>query len=183
MELRSKFPAAIAAAIIGLPITLVPGCVTASRSTASSIPVSLQPPATLTLLLRARGRGVQIYKCASSHDDPRRYEWILTAPAAELFDVKGKPIIRHFAGPTWQAIDGSTVVGEVIAKDPGPDSNAIPWLLLRVTSSTGDGQLTGTQNIQRLHTVGGKPPATGCSDAQPGIEARVRYSADYLFYR
>jgi hypothetical protein len=182
IRLRCKDSPRVVALIMGLLPPLMAGCATANQGAAWDVPMSLQPPSTVKLLLQARGAGVQIYKCGSSHDDPAQYEWLLTAPEAELFDLKGKPLIRHFAGPTWQAPDGSVVVGEVIARDPGPDSTAIPWLLLRVTSSSGHGLLTGTQRIQRLHTVGGKPPSTGCNSGEAGREARVRYSADYLFY-
>ena len=53
----------------------------------------------------------------------------------------------HFAGPTWQASDGSKVVGELVAKDAGPDPNAIPWLLLAAKSTQGPGVLARTVSI------------------------------------
>jgi hypothetical protein len=99
-----------------------------------------------------------------------------------LFDRSGKPLIKHFAGPSWQATDGSTVVGEVTAKDNGPDTMAIPWLLLRAKSTTGTGPLSHTQSIQRINTVGGKAPPGGCGATLSGSEVRVHYTADYLFY-
>jgi len=56
-------------------------------------------------------------------------------------------------------------------------------LLLRATSATGPGAFSQVKSIQRLHTVGGKAPADGCSPAQSGQVLRVPYSAEYLFYR
>ena len=55
-------------------------------------------------------------------------------------------------------------------------------LLLRAKSTSGHGLLSRTQSIQRVNTVGGKAPAGGCASALLGSEARVHYTADYLFY-
>ncbi len=171
-------------AAIAMPLAfgLLAGCATSNRPAPAPVPVALQVPSQALLLLKARGIGVQIYRCSSTPDAAARFSWVLSAPEAELFDQAGKPIIRHFAGPTWEATDGSSVVGEVTARDPGPDPNAIPWLLLQAKSTYGRGLLSHTVSIQRLHTVGGKAPATDCGSGQLGVEARVRYSADYLFY-
>jgi hypothetical protein len=74
------------------------------------------------------------------------------------------------------------VVGEVKARDNGPDPNSIPWLLLSAKSSSGNGVFSQMQSIQRVHTVGGKAPAEGCNQAQVGKEVRVPYKALYYFY-
>ena len=172
-----------AVAIASAAFALVGACATLTKTATSGIPAVLDVPATDVLLLRAHGIGVQIYQCQASREDPNRYEWVFQAPEAQLFDHTGKPIIRHFAGPTWEVTDGSSVVGEVTAKDSGPDPMAIAWLRLHATSTAGRGLLSHTQDIQRLNTVGGKAPAGGCNAALTGSEARTRYSADYLFYR
>jgi hypothetical protein len=78
--------------------------------------------------------------------------------------------------------DGSKTVGEVKARDDGPDVNAIPWLLPGAKSTSGVGVLGKTASVQRVKTVGGKAPVGGCSQAQAGQEARVPYSATYYFY-
>jgi len=106
------------------------------------------------------------------------------APAATLFDDRGAPITTHFAGPTWQANDGSKVVGARVA---GADvSGAIPWLLLRAASTTpgpgGGDRLTATTYIQRVNTTGGLAPAGGCDATTVGAAANVPYTADYYFY-
>ncbi len=112
-----------------------------------------------------KATGVQIYACAARKDDAAKFEWTLVAPEAELFDAAGKKIGRHYAGPTWEATDGSKVVGELKARDDGPDPNAIPWLLLAAKSTSGSGVLSKTTSIQRLRTVGGKAPSEGCAVA------------------
>jgi hypothetical protein len=160
---------------------LLAACVS-QHAAAPAIPASIQPPANQTLQLRARAVGVQIYVCQASHDDPMRFDWVFKAPEAQLFDKSGKPIIKHFAGPTWQSVDGSSVIGEVVAKDNGPDPMAIPWLLLRAKATSGEGSLSHTQSVQRLNTVGGKAPEGGCGAGIVGSEVSVHYTADYLFY-
>jgi len=67
-----------------------------------------------------------------------------------------------------------------------PDS--IPWLLLRVVGTqfgpTGGDKMTGTTFIQRVNTVGGLAPTTGCAQATDvGKKALVPYQAEYVFYR
>jgi len=73
------------------------------------------------------------------------------------------------------------VVGEVKAKDTSRSSGSIPWLLLGVKSTSGQGLFRPVRSIQRLNTLGGAAPATA-SQAQAGQEVRVPYSATYAFY-
>lgn len=146
------------------------------------VPEALKVPTTQVLSIGTQAAGVQIYECKASKDDPTRFEWVFIAPEAELFDSAGKKIGRHYAGPTWEANDGSKVVGEVRAKDNGPDPNAIPWLLLSAKSNSGSGIFSQTQSIQRINTAGGKAPSEDCNQAQAGKEVRVPYKAKYDFY-
>jgi len=153
----------------------------ASAADTVAVPQSLWPQAGQTLQLSAHATGVQIYECRPGKD-PARLEWVFKAPEADLFDAAGKRIGKHYAGPTWESIDGSKVVAEVKARDDGPDLSAIPWLLLSAKTASGNGVFSGTASIQRVQTVGGKPPAGGCTQAQAGQELRVPYSATYNFY-
>lgn len=146
------------------------------------VPEALKPPAGQRLSLEAVGIGVQIYECRPAKDNPERFEWVFKAPEADLFDKASTRIGRHYAGPTWEANDGSKVIGEIKGRDNGPDPNAIPWLLLNAKSTSGTGVFDRTLSIQRLRTVGGKAPAEGCDRTQAGIETRVAYEAGYYFY-
>jgi hypothetical protein len=150
---------------------------------APDVPDGLKVPADQTLALELQAAGVQIYVCSARKDDATKFEWTLKAPEAELFDAAGKKIGKHYGGPTWEADDGSKVVGEVKARDDGPDPTAIPWLLLSAKATSGSGILSKTASVQRLRTVGGKAPATGCNQAtHAGMEVRVPYKASYYFY-
>jgi hypothetical protein len=140
----------------------------------AAIPAALSVPGDLSLLLTAKASGVQIYTC-----DPASQAWKLKGPEAELADEAGKPIGKHYGGPSWELADGSLVTGEVTARDPGPSAAAIPWLLLKVASNSGKGRLAAAAAIQRVATEGGVAPGQAC---QAGQEIRVPYSATYLFY-
>lgn len=130
--------------------------------------------------IEAFGKGVQIYTCTASNGT---YAWTLKAPAATLQDARGKVIGKHFGGPTWQASDGSSVVGEPINVSPSPDPGAIAWLVLRARSHAGAGAMANVEYIVRTRTEGGMAPASGCDASHAKAEIRVSYSAIYLFFR
>lgn len=144
------------------------------------VPEKLSAPAGENVVLQAHATGFQVYVCQAGTD--RKLAWILKAPEAELFDASGKSIGKHYAGPTWKHVDGSEVVGKVIAKQDSPEAGAIPWLLLTAASHSGNGILTNVSSIQRIHSHGGQPPASGCDDAHSGAQTKSTYSADYYFY-
>jgi Protein of unknown function (DUF3455) len=146
---------------------------------AQEIPQQLQPPANERLLLEVHAKGDQIYTCTS---DATQFTWVLKAPDAQLFDKSGKPFGKHFAGPSWEANDGSRATGKAIANSPSPDANSIPWLLVTILTHDGSGVLSRVTTIQRLNTKGGKAPASGCDASHVRQEVRVPYSADYRFY-
>jgi hypothetical protein len=126
---------------------------------------------------------VQIYECVAKQGQAGVYEWTFRAPEAALSSRSGSELGKHYAGPTWEAPDGSRVLGELKARDPGPDATAIPWLLLGAKATFGKGVFTQTTNIQRVATKGGASPSEPCSAANTNQFARVPYSATYYFYR
>jgi hypothetical protein len=144
---------------------------------AQDIPAKLVPPQPGHLVGEYAAKGVQIYVCTVKGS---AREWDFKAPEAELIDPEGRPFAKHYAGPTWEARDGSKVVGKILASEPAPKTGAIPWLLLSADSS-GSGILAGTRFVQRLGTSGGVGPAGACPMA--GTERRVEYTADYIFYK
>lgn len=179
---RAFSPAAASLAAGSLAATLLVGCVHDRAQPPSDVPPSLQAPAGQKLTRMLHGTGVQIYQCTASSQNPPRYGWVFQAPAADLSDRSGKDIGRHYDGPTWEAYDGSKVVGEVVAHVDAPDAKAIPWLLLRAKSNSGKGIFAKVLSVQRLHTIGGLAPSSGCDAAHAGQRTRVAYSADYYFY-
>jgi hypothetical protein len=143
------------------------------------VPEALNPPADVTLQLALPANGVQIYACTA----PKPGEapaWTLEGPHATL-GAGQSPELIHFAGPSWQALDGSVSKGAKLAAADAPDGKAVPWLLLSATPS-GAGTLAHVTHIQRLETVGGKAPATGCDAGHVGQKVLVPYRASYYFY-
>ena len=102
-----------------LVVVFLSGC-------AAQVPANLQP-ANESLAQVVPAKGVQIYEC-------RDAKWVFVAPEADLFDRYGRKIGTHYAGPVWEAADGSKVLGAVKARADAPQAGAIPWLLLSVMS-------------------------------------------------
>src|SRR5436190_1453540 len=100
------------------------------------------------------------------------YAWVLKAPDAKLYDSSGTQVGTHGAGPSWTWRDGSVANGAKVAELNAPVSDAIAWLLLRVTGTTGSGMLSDATYVQRLNTAGGKAPATGCDATTAGTDTR-----------
>ena len=155
------------------------GMLLSFRVPAQQAPPQIQAPANEQLLLQVHAKGDQVYTCKGA---TTQFAWTLKAPDAQLFDKDGKPFGKHFAGPSWEASDGSRVSGKAVANVPSPDADSISWLLVNIISHDGSGVLSRATTIQRLNTKGGKAPASGCDAAHSGQEVRVPYSADYLFY-
>jgi hypothetical protein len=148
----------------------------------TTIPVEIAAAPNQRLEWVLAATGVQIYRCDVRKDAPGQFEWAFQAPEAQLRDIAGKAFGRHYAGPTWEADDGSKVVGTVQARIDAPDKSAIPWLRLAAKSGGAAGLLANVTSIQRVSTVGGQPPAGGCKEADRGRIIRVEYSADYYMY-
>ncbi len=149
-------------------------------TSAVQVPDMIKGAANESLAVIAAARGVQIYECRAGKDTASA-DWAFVAPEAELFDASGKKIGKHFAGPRWESIDGSVIAGTTKARIDAPQADAIPWLLLSARSVGPEGAFSKVESVQRVNTVGGNAPATGCSAATVGQVARVPYTADYYF--
>jgi hypothetical protein len=68
------------------------------------IPPALAPQQGAILSGRFAAKGVQIYVCRVKE---ATNEWAFKAPEATLVDAEGRPFAKHYAGPTWEAPDGS----------------------------------------------------------------------------
>ena len=155
----------------------------ASVETATvSVPDRIKPGASESLAAVVPAKGVQIYECRASKAQPGTYEWAFVAPDAVLFDVRGNRIGTHYAGPHWEATDGSKVVAALKERADAPAAGAIPWLLLTAKSVGPEGSFSKVTSIVRANTTGGVAPQSGCSQAAAGTSARVAYTADYYFY-
>lgn len=152
-----------------------------SAATAITIPPALQTPATQTMVLEAQATGVQFYTCTAATTQGGNATWVFNAPEATLYAADGTRLGTHYAGPTWESVDGSKVVGKMQASAT-PSSDAIPWLLLSVKTTQGNGVFGRITAVQRLATEGGIAPADGCKETAIGTQARVPYKAVYRFY-
>jgi Protein of unknown function (DUF3455) len=159
------------------------GCASIGNPTPPTVPSNLQPPNDEEPFMEAQASGVQIYECVPKSGQSGSYEWVFRAPEAALADRTGRSLGKHYAGPTWESTDGSRVLGESRARDPGPDANAIPWLLLGAKSTFGNGVMTKTRSIQRVATHGGTTPTEACGASNANQFARVPYTATYYFWR
>jgi hypothetical protein len=130
-----------------------------------------------TVVLSVHAEGAQVYECKAGADG--KLTWVFREPIATLF-VDGKTIGRHYAGPNWEHIDGSAVVGKAAGNAPGATADDIPWLKLQVTTSRGNGVLTGVTTVQRINTKGGK--FDGACDKAGNFKS-APYSADYVFLK
>ena len=177
--MRRLLISAMAAVAVALPLAQA----AQAGPAAPSVPGEIAVTGDHKPYLIAHAEGVQIYACYSVADG---YAWRLLTPRATLTGDNGKPLASHYGGPTWEARDGSTVVG---MRDSGVsvDPTAVDWLRLRADSTTAgpDGdRLTATTYIQRINTVGGRPPAAGECDEDAVAEPReIPYSADYVFFK
>ncbi len=161
-------------------------CGTAPRSMndkalgAETPPRAIRVPSGASQSAHFHAVGAQVYTCsASAHAAPA---WKLKSPAAELFDAQDNQVGTHGEGPSWTSNDGSSVRGTKIAEADAPRADAIPWLLLQATTHGGNGVFSKVEYIQRVNTVQGKAPASGCDPGNIGVEVRADYSADYYFY-
>jgi Protein of unknown function (DUF3455) len=105
--------------------------------------------------------------------------WVFREPIATLI-LDDKTVGRHYAGPTWEDVNGSAVTGKAIGNAPGATANDIPWLKLEVVNHRGVGTLADVSTVQRLDTHGGVLQGA-CDHA--GDFPSVPYSATYVFLR
>jgi len=156
-------------------LTLMACATAAAQIAPPQVPENLKVPATETVLLKALGKGKQIYACSANG-------WVLDRPQADLWDDRGAAIGKHYKGPVWEAADGSKVGGQVAQRAGAPEGKAVPWLLLKANSHEGAGTFAGVTYIQRVDTEGGLAPAAGCDPSHLGLEVSAEYRATYYFY-
>ncbi len=156
-------------------VILLSGLVVSAKAQ-TPLPDAIAAPGE-TVVLTVHAEGAQVYECKAGADG--KLTWAFREPIATLF-VDGKTIGRHYAGPNWEHIDGSAVVGKVTGNAPGATADDIAWLKLQVVSSRGSGMLSGVTTVQRINTKGGK--LEGACD-KAGAFKSAPYSADYVFLK
>ena len=159
-----------------LALLVLSAALVSASAAGTSFPDAIAAPGE-TVVLTVHAEGAQVYECKPGSD--RKPGWAFREPIATLL-VDGKTVGRHYAGPNWEHIDGSAVVGKVAASAPGATPADIPWLRLDVASHRGSGVLSGVTTVQRINTQGGN--LDGACD-KAGTFRSAPYSADYVFLR
>ena len=155
----------------------------AAATAFAQVPAEVTPPAGNKAVLTLAATGELSYECKAVADKPGSVAWTFTGPNAKLWDANKKEAGKYYAGPTWEANDGSKVTGKQLAVAPGA-AGAIPLQLVQVTIASQTGAMGDVTYIQRLKTVGGVAPATpACAAANVGAKTTVPYQADYVFFK
>jgi len=185
--------------LLGLALTIaLPSSARAQSVTPPPVPTDIQVPEGNQAFLIGHGDGTQNYVC-SPGKSVGQVVWALFTPRATLFDDDGGQLTSHFFSPnpgevntpvraTWQDSQDSSTVWAKANASVIVDQTAVPWVLLEVVGRevgpTGGATLFGSTFIQRVSTIGGVAPTTGCdTPADLGAKAFMPYTADYVFYK
>jgi Protein of unknown function (DUF3455) len=155
---------------------LLLGSLASVSAAETSLPDAIKAPGE-AVVLSVHAEGAQVYECKAGTDG--KLAWAFREPIATLL-LDGKTVGRHYAGPTWEHIDGSAVVAKAAGSAPGAGPSDIAWLKLGVISQRGSGVFTGVTTVQRINTQGGK--LDGACD-KAGVTRSAPYSAEYVFLR
>jgi hypothetical protein len=161
--------AILAAALVAAAALLAGPC-------AAQVPAAIAAPGE-SVVATFHAEGAQVYECKAGADG--KLAWAFREPIATLF-AEGKTVGRHYAGPSWEHVDGSAVVGKAAGNAPGKSAGDIPWLKLEVTAQRGSGTLSGVTTVQRINTAGGVH--SGACD-KAGAFHSAPYAADYVFLK
>ncbi len=126
---------------------------------------------------QVQAAGAQIYVCTKN--SAGALNWKFREPVASLLE-EGKTVGRHFVGPTWEFVDGSRVVGELVSEAPGTTAKDIPWLKLSVKETPKSGLVAGATSILRIDTKGGV--FEGACDSEGELHSEP-YAATYIFVK
>jgi hypothetical protein len=160
-------------AFLLLSLSAIPWGVTPA---AAQLPQAIEAPGQ-TVVATFHAIGAQIYECRAGNDG--KLAWAGREPTAALL-LDGKTIGRHYAGPTWEHMDGSAIVARAAGNAPGKTAADVAWLKLEVTSSRGNGILSPVATVQRINTAGGAHSGA-CNKA--GDLHSVAYETDYVFLK
>jgi hypothetical protein len=142
-------------------------------------PPEIAPPSGQRVAFVFVAEGVQNYECRARDGG---FGWTFTGPEARLYNGDDKLVGKHYAGPTWEYLEGGKVKGVAVAHVGSHNPNSVDQLLLRVDPQSGTGVFAQVSYIQRLRTNGGAPPADACTADGVGHKSAVEYSAEYVFF-
>jgi hypothetical protein len=138
----------------------------------------IKAPEAVAPVLQLASAGVQIFRCEKRDNG---FVWNFRQPEADLSDPTGRVVARHGANFSFEHADGSRLIATVIDFDEPPQSGDLRWLLLS-SRAFGEGAFAGVTHVQRVNTMGGMPPPR-CDASQSNQILRVKFTADFIFYR
>jgi hypothetical protein len=159
-----------------LPLAAIIAATAWPTTASAQVPPALAAPGE-SAVVTLHAEGAQVYECKAGNNG--KLAWAFREPIATLL-LDGKTVGRHYAGPNWEHVDGSAVIGKAVANVAGQTANDIPWLKLEVTAHRGSGTLAGITTVQRINTRGGVH--TGACD-RAGAFHSAPYAADYVFLK
>jgi hypothetical protein len=142
----------------------------------------VRPPEGAPLLFEATAKGTVRYECTGQEGAV----WQAGPVEETLFDKQGRPIAEMRSGAgcaycmRWQATDGSAVVAQSIAREPGKRTGNVDAQLWAVRNHEGSGLFGSVETLRRTQGEGGEPVPHDC--ARIGTYMRLSYSAHYQFY-
>jgi hypothetical protein len=170
---RSLFTAALLA--LALPAA-------AAIPEPANLAAGLRAPANEEPSFMLSGNGVYIYQCRQSPLDPNAYEWGFVAPDATLYEGS-RTTARHATVGLYESSSDRSSLSGVVRASQAAGTRNLPWVLMRAQPLSESGLFANVTSIQRVNTVGGAAPTTGCGPDNTGAEQRVAYQADYYFYK
>lgn len=138
-------------------------------------------PAGQKVTMTTTGVGEITCECREKKDMAGQHEWAFVGPVATLYGADRKAVGKYYAGPIWEAADGSRVTGNQVAVAPASAGN-LPLQLVKAEPAMGAGAMTGVRYIQRRNTQGGVAPTMACDAAGKGKRQVVAHEADCVFY-
>ena len=92
-----------------------------AKTALAEMPAAIVAP-DATPIVTLHAEGAQIYECKTADDG--KLAWAFREPIATLI-LDGKTVGRHYAGPIWEYVDGSSVHGKAVANAPGATGNDV----------------------------------------------------------
>jgi len=102
------------------PMTMAP------RVDNAALPEAVRVPSGQTLRMVATGVGEITYECREKAAAAGQYEWAFVGPVATLYSADKRNVGKYYAGPTWEASDGSKVTGKQLAVSPSAPGTGRP---------------------------------------------------------
>jgi Protein of unknown function (DUF3455) len=155
---------------------------------ARAIPAAIAVPAGHIPHLFLMGVGEISYECRAQGVATREvakqdgFEWAFAGASALLYDMNKAVAGKYTSGPTWEANDGSRLTGKQLAVAPAAPGN-LAWQLVQANPAMGVGLMQGVTYVQRVNARGGTVLGGVCDGVRLGKVIRVKYEADYIFYK